>query len=51
MATNREDVLDLISGDPYAFSAQVIGVENDRLLCAYNSMPLILSTSRDFILQ
>lgn len=32
MATNREDVLDLTSGDPYAFSAQVIGVENDRLL-------------------
>ena len=30
MATNREDVLDLTSGDPYAFSAQVIGVENEQ---------------------
>ena len=32
MTTNGEDVLDLISGAPYAFSAQVIGVKNDRML-------------------
>ena len=50
VATNREDVLGLISGAPYAFSAPVIGVENDRLRFAYNLMRFILGASRGFVL-